>query len=79
MVHFQASDGMWSRHCWDWAASVENSYGIWGASRHALTGGFLGMMVFVVGQQIAGVFRYAIAVQHETQSLWRSCCSRSDA
>lgn len=39
-----------------WAASVENSYGIWGASRHALTVGFLGMMVFAVGQRILPTF-----------------------
>ena len=39
-----------------WAASVENSYGIWGASRHALTVGFLGMMVFAVGQRILPAF-----------------------
>lgn len=39
-----------------WAASVENSYGIWGASRHALTVGFLGMMVFTVGQRILPAF-----------------------
>lgn len=40
-----------------WAASVENSsYGIWGASRHALTVGFLATMVFAVGQRILPAF-----------------------
>jgi hypothetical protein len=39
-----------------WAASVENSYGIWGASRHALTVGFLATMVFSVGQRILPAF-----------------------
>ena len=39
-----------------WAASVANSHGIWGASRHALTVGFLAMMVFVVGQRVLPAF-----------------------
>ncbi len=39
-----------------WASSVEGSHGIWGASRHALTVGFLATMVFSVGQRILPVF-----------------------
>jgi uncharacterized protein involved in response to NO len=39
-----------------WAARVENSSGIWGASRHALTVGFLATMVFGVGQRILPAF-----------------------
>jgi hypothetical protein len=39
-----------------WATSVEDSHGIWGASRHALTVGFLAMMVFCVGQRILPAF-----------------------
>ncbi len=39
-----------------WAASVANSHGIWGASRHALTVGFLAMMVFAVGQRVLPAF-----------------------
>ena len=39
-----------------WASSVENSHGIWGASRHALTVGFLATMVFSVGQRILPAF-----------------------
>jgi uncharacterized protein involved in response to NO len=39
-----------------WASSVEGSHGIWGASRHALTVGFLAMMVFSVGQRILPAF-----------------------
>ena len=39
-----------------WASSVENSYGIWGASRHALTVGFLATMVFCVGQRVLPAF-----------------------
>jgi hypothetical protein len=35
-----------------WAASVQNPRGIWGASRHALTVGFLAMMVFAIGQRV---------------------------
>jgi uncharacterized protein involved in response to NO len=39
-----------------WATSVEDSHGIWGASRHALTVGFLATMVFCVGQRILPAF-----------------------
>jgi hypothetical protein len=39
-----------------WAASVQNSRGIWGASRHALTVGFLAMMVFTIGQRVLPAF-----------------------
>jgi uncharacterized protein involved in response to NO len=39
-----------------WASSIEGSHGIWGASRHALTVGFLATMVFSVGQRILPAF-----------------------
>lgn len=39
-----------------WAAVAPNSQGIWGASRHALTVGFLAMMVFGVGQRVLPAF-----------------------
>ncbi|MGB9204012.1 MAG: hypothetical protein WCB94_08545 [Terriglobales bacterium] len=39
-----------------WASWVEDSHGIWGASRHALTVGFLATMVFSVGQRILPAF-----------------------
>ena len=39
-----------------WAASVEDSHGIWGASRHALTVGFLATMVFSIGQRVLPAF-----------------------
>jgi hypothetical protein len=39
-----------------WAASVANAHGIWGASRHALTVGFLAMMVFAVAQRVLPAF-----------------------
>ena len=39
-----------------WASSVEGAHGIWGASRHALTVGFLATMVFSVGQRILPAF-----------------------
>ncbi len=39
-----------------WATSVEEAPGIWGASRHALTVGFLATMVFSVGQRILPAF-----------------------
>src|ERR1035437_1770773 len=39
-----------------WAANAPNSSGIWGASRHALTVGFIAVMVFCVGQRILPAF-----------------------
>jgi len=39
-----------------WAASVQNPHGIWGASRHALTVGFLATMVFAIGQRVLPAF-----------------------
>jgi len=39
-----------------WASVVADSHGIWGASRHALTVGFLATMVFSIGQRILPAF-----------------------
>lgn len=39
-----------------WAANAANPSGIWGASRHALTVGFVSMMVFCVGQRVLPAF-----------------------
>ena len=39
-----------------WASSIEAAHGIWGASRHALTVGFLATMVFCVGQRVLPAF-----------------------
>jgi len=39
-----------------WAARAEFAVGIWGASRHALTVGFLAAMVFAIGQRILPAF-----------------------
>ncbi len=39
-----------------WAATLADAPGAWGASRHALTVGFLAMMVFSVGQRILPAF-----------------------
>jgi uncharacterized protein involved in response to NO len=39
-----------------WASLVEGSHGIWGASRHALTVGFLATMVFSIGSRILPAF-----------------------
>ena len=39
-----------------WAAFTNNSHGIWGASRHALTVGFLSTMVFAIGQRVLPAF-----------------------
>jgi hypothetical protein len=35
-----------------WAARADSNGGIWGASRHALTVGFLAAMIFAIGQRI---------------------------
>jgi len=39
-----------------WASFVPDSHGIWGASRHALTVGFLATMVFSIGQRVLPAF-----------------------
>ena len=39
-----------------WAANAANPAGIWGASRHALTVGFIAMTVFCVGQRVLPAF-----------------------
>jgi len=39
-----------------WASLIPDSHGIWGASRHALTVGFLATMVFSIGQRILPAF-----------------------
>lgn len=39
-----------------WAAFAADAYGIWGASRHALTVGFLSTMVFAIGQRVLPAF-----------------------
>ena len=39
-----------------WAAFTGNAHGIWGASRHALTVGFLSTMVFAIGQRVLLAF-----------------------
>jgi hypothetical protein len=39
-----------------WAANAANARGIWGASRHALTVGFVSVMVFCIGQRILPAF-----------------------
>lgn len=39
-----------------WAAFTRNPDGIWGASRHALTVGFIATMVFAIGQRVLPAF-----------------------
>jgi hypothetical protein len=50
-----------------WAANAPNPSGIWGASRHALTVGFISVMVFCVGQRMRGSKPLA---QWRTQGRW---------
>lgn len=39
-----------------WAARAQDPVGIWGASRHALTVGFVAVMVFNIGQRVLPAF-----------------------
>jgi uncharacterized protein involved in response to NO len=39
-----------------WAVAADRAGGIWGASRHAVTVGFLGAMVFTIGPRILPAF-----------------------
>jgi hypothetical protein len=39
-----------------WAAAAQDARGIGGASRHALTAGFLATMVFAIGQRVLPAF-----------------------
>jgi len=39
-----------------WAVTADRSGGIWGASRHALTVGFVSTMVFAIGQRVLPAF-----------------------
>lgn len=39
-----------------WAAGADHAGGIWGASRHALTVGFIAAMVFAIGQRVLPAF-----------------------
>ena len=39
-----------------WAATGDHAGGIWGASRHAVTVGFLAVMVFAIGQRVLPAF-----------------------
>jgi uncharacterized protein involved in response to NO len=39
-----------------WASLLSEATGIWGASRHALTVGFIAMMVFCIGQRVLPAF-----------------------
>ena len=39
-----------------WAARADSSGGIWGASRHALTVGFLAAMIFAIGSRVLPAF-----------------------
>lgn len=39
-----------------WAANAAEARGVWGASRHALTVGFLSTMVFAIGQRVLPAF-----------------------
>jgi hypothetical protein len=39
-----------------WASMTQSAAGVWGASRHALTVGFVALMVFCIGQRVLPAF-----------------------
>jgi uncharacterized protein involved in response to NO len=53
-----------------WAAWAAQSQGIWGASRHALTAGFLAMMVLAIGQRVLPAF--AGTILYSTRLMFAS-------
>lgn len=57
-----------------WAASTGNAHGIWGASRHALTVGFLSTMVFAIGQRVLPAFS-GTGCYSAPDSCSHPCCS----
>jgi hypothetical protein len=57
-----------------WAAFARNADGIWGASRHALTVGFVATMVFAIGQRVLPAFsgmRLLYSPKLMGAGLWR--------
>ena len=61
------------------AAVWDSSGGIWGASRHALTVGFIAVMVFCVGQRILPAFAGMRLLWSTRLMFAGSCYSRLDA
>lgn len=56
-----------------WASLTATAPGIWGASRHALTVGFVAMMVFAIGQRILPAFS-GMRLLFSTQLMFLSLC-----
>jgi len=48
----------------------DNAGGIWGASRHALTVGFVGLMVFAIGQRVLPAFCGMRVLWSESLMAW---------
>ena len=61
-----------------WASLVEGSHGIWGASRHALTVGFLATMLFSMGQRILPAFPECAFSSARNSCSCHSCYSQAD-
>jgi uncharacterized protein involved in response to NO len=59
-----------------WAATTSNSAGIWGAARHALTVGFVALMVFCIGQRILPAFS-GVRVLFSTKLMFAALASLS--
>jgi hypothetical protein len=61
-----------------WAAAAGDAHGIAGASRHALTVGFLAMMVFAIGQRVlpafAGGFLFSTKLMLTSLALLTAGC-----
>jgi hypothetical protein len=56
-----------------WAAFAQHPDGIWGASRHALTVGFVATMVFAIGQRVLPAFS-GMRVLFSTKLMGASLC-----
>jgi hypothetical protein len=54
-----------------YAAYADSNGGIWGASRHALTVGFLSTMVFAIGQRVLPAF-CGMRVLYSKELMWAS-------
>lgn len=53
-----------------WATGADRADGIWGASRHALTVGFIAVMVFAIGQRVLPAFCGMKILFSPTIMLW---------
>jgi hypothetical protein len=60
-----------------WASTADRNGGIWGASRHALTVGFLAGMIFAIGPRILPAFYAGDSYSAPGSCSGRARCSTS--